>query len=120
MKIRKDTLKLLFDREHMAMKLYYQYKLRKIKTNKTLKKKSKQFDNLIDEGVRDLLINEWFDICRKYCRVQLIIWSLTKKTILFKCCKTDESEDEFNINYNDHKHFPVVISNHDSFEIFKE
>lgn len=78
------------------------------------------FDQLIDEGLKNLMINEWFDICRKYCRVQLIIWSLTKKTILFKASQYNDSDDDANINFYDHKHYPVVFTSYDSQQIFKE
>lgn len=82
MKQRKTVLISLFNREFFAMKIYYNIKSRKDKSKKN--KSFKLFDQAIDEECRDMLIDEYFQICKKFCRLNLLIKGLIKPAIQIK------------------------------------
>lgn len=85
---------MLFDREHLAMRLHFQLKSKKDKSKK-LKAKNKLFEEVVDEDLRNLLLEEYFDMCRKFCRVQLIIWSITRNIVKEKRAVFMEGADEY-------------------------
>lgn len=77
--MRKNILKFCFDQEYMAMKNYY---FKKAVKNKNFLATLRQFGEHIDIKVRDHLIEEFFNnVCRKYCRLQIIIYTIARKMI---------------------------------------
>ena len=103
-------LKLLFDREYFAMKLFYTTKARK---NRKLANHVKLFEHIVDNKVRDLLIEEYFNnVCRKFCKLNLMIYSIAQKILLQLQKTASETDDEDILKF-----YPIIFSLEDTKKI---